>query len=245
VDVDKLIVVRPDYAEQVVDMVENFLYAEDIGLVAVDSLAAMVTTQEADSSAEKANVGGAALAIGKLVRKTTLALNHAERDGRFPTVLYVNQIRLKIGVMFGNPEDMPGGNAPKYQSAMTVRVYGKNVTDNAVSKTKPVRKHTSFVIKKWKVPIIATHGEYEMATVAHKGLAVGEVDDWNTLSTYLKDFGYLEKTKTGWRLLDAQYKTLKEARERVYTDWEFGMGLRNDVIQKVLEHGVEEPADAV
>lgn len=240
VDVDKLIVIRPDYAEQVVDMVENFLYASDIGVVVVDSLAAMVTTQEADSSAEKAVVGGAALAIGKLVRKSTLAMQHAEREGYWPTLIYINQIRFKIGVMFGNPEAMPGGNAPKYQSAMTVRVYGNNIMDNKVSKTKPVRKHTSFVIKKWKVPIVAVGGEYEMATVAHKGLAVGEVDDWNSLSSYLRDHGFLEKTKTGWRLFDETYPTLTAAREKVYTDRDFGLNVRNTVIQKVLQEGVTE-----
>jgi recombination protein RecA len=230
VDVDKLLVLKPDYAEQVVDMVESMLMAEDIGLVAIDSLAAMVTTQEVSSSAEKAIVGGASLAVGKLVRKTTLALSEAGKQGRSPTLIYVNQIRFKVGVMFGDPETMPGGMAPKYQAALQVRLYGKNITDNKISTTVPIGKQTKVVIKKWKVPIVGTHCEYIMVTYPHDGLQIGQTADWGLVSGYLKESGLLSKTgSSGWELFDKKYKTLSACEEKFISDPKFA-GLVKQVV---------------
>ena len=104
VDNDKLVYVLPDYAEQVVDMVEGFLHADDCGVVVIDSLAALITQNETESSAEKAVVGGAGLVVGKLYRKATLAMAQARKEERLPTLIAINQIRHKIGVMFGDPE---------------------------------------------------------------------------------------------------------------------------------------------
>lgn len=241
VDMSKLLVVKPDFAEQAIDMVESFLYAADIGLVVVDSLAALITTNEAEKSAEGAVVGGSALAIGKLVRKSTLAFRAAEKEGRYPTLIYINQTRFKIGVMHGNPEDMPGGNGPKFQSALTLRCYGKNVIDNKVSKTMPVRKHTSVVVRKWKVPIVATNCEYEMVTIPHDGLEVGQVDDWNLIAAYLKDYGLLTKDKGGWTFDGTAYPTQTALREKAASDPLFNLYLKDKVVGAVVAEGLPEP----
>lgn len=239
VDTDKLIVIRPSYAEQLVDMCESFLYTEDCGIVAVDSLAALVTTQEMESSAEKANVGGAGLVIGKLVRKTTLALGEAEKAGRFPSLFYINQIRTKIGVMFGNPETTPGGNAPNFQVGMKLRVYGKNVMDSKVSTVMPVLKETTFAIQKWKVPILGTSGKFSMVTLPHKGLKQGQCDDFNTVSEYLKTFGMFEKgpKDKGWNIVGDHYPTIAEFKEKLYNDHQFGGDIRAAIIERMLKEG--------
>ena len=129
VDNSKLVYALPDYAEQVVDITIALLEAEDIGIVVIDSLAAMAPENEVVSSAEKASVGGSGLIISKFCRKLTTAINQAKRQGRYPLVIAINQIRHKIGVMYGNPETMPGGFAFKFASKMTVRLYGKDVED--------------------------------------------------------------------------------------------------------------------
>jgi recombination protein RecA len=239
VDTDRLIVLYPSYAEQAVDMIEEYLHAEDCGLVVLDSLAAMVTTQEAEKSAEGAIVGGASVAVGKLIRKSTLAFTEAEKAGRSPTLLYVNQTRFKIGVMFGNPETMPGGNAPKFQSALTVRVYGKNLTDTKVSQVMPVMKETTFTIPKWKVPIVAASGVFKMVTYPHAGFVVGEVDDWNTVSQYLRAAGQLEKLGAkGWTMLGETHPTLQACRDRLHDDKAFGLEVRRAIIERVLNDGM-------
>lgn len=104
VDVDSLVRLRPLTAEEAVDMVQAVLLAEDCGLVVVDSLAALITDNEAESEAAKAAVGGASAHIGKMVRKTTQALNKADMQGRSPTLIYVNQTRFKVGFVLGDPE---------------------------------------------------------------------------------------------------------------------------------------------
>ena len=114
----------------------------------IDSLAAMISTQQAEKSAEQSTPGGMSQVVGKLVTKTTLALNEAELAGRFPTLIYINQIRYKIGVMYGSPETTPGGQAPLYQSSVRLRVYGKNVMDNKVSTVLPVIKEVNFTLPK-------------------------------------------------------------------------------------------------
>ena len=239
VDMEKLIVIRPSYAEQLVDMVESLLYADDCGVVAIDSLAALVTTQESASSAEKANVGGSGLVTGKLVRKTTLALGEAEKEGRYPTLFYINQIRFKIGVMFGNPETTPGGNAPNFQAGIRLRVYGKNVMDNKVSTVMPVLKETTFVINKWKCPILAASGKFAMVTHPHNGLEAGQCDDFNTVAEYLKSFGLFEKGPKGkgWVIVGDSYDTIAQFKEKLYTDRKFGTEIRQAIIERLLQEG--------
>lgn len=240
VDTDKLLWMKPEYVEQTIDMVEALLAASDIGLVALDSIAAMITFNEANSDADKAAVGGSSNLVGKLIRKITLRLNQAEKEGRFPTVLCVNQTRYKIGVMMGDPETTPGGNAPKFAAAMRVRTYGKNINDAKISKTMPVLKETQFIIRKWKTPILATHGMYQMVTVPHGGFTVGECQDVNAVLGYMKQCGVLEKIegyKGGWKLMGEEYKTLDPIKKRLVEDKEWGLGIRSGVIKTMMAGG--------
>ena len=239
VDTDRLIVIVPDYAEQCVDMIEEFLYAKDVGLCAVDSLAALATSNEIESSAEKANVGGSSNPVGKLVRKTTTALGVAAKEGRMPTLIYVNQIRHKIGVMFGDPETTPGGNAPRFQISLWLRLYGKNKMDTKVSKVMPVLKEVSFILKKWKVPVLAKDGKFEMAMIPHNDLAIGQCDDWNSVSHHLKELGHVENHggKKGWTVLTEHYDTIGAFRDRLFKDVKFGTEVRSALIARLLEDG--------
>lgn len=240
VDVDKLLVVQPSYAEQVVDWAEKFLRSEDCGLVAIDSIAAMMTTQEAEKSAEGFNPGANAIAVSKLCRRTGVALTDAEKEGRYPTLIYINQIRHKIGVMYGSPETTPGGFAPLFQSAIRLRVYGKNEMDNQVSTVLPVLKEVKFTLPKNKCPIIAAEGKFRMVTVAHNGWQVGECDDWNTVSAYAKTLGFLAKkegSKGGWIMLGEEYHKLDEIEARIRADKLYGNKVRQRIISVLLAQG--------
>lgn len=235
VDTDKVIVLNPNFAEDVVDMAESFLNSDDCGVVAIDSLAAMITTSEAASDAEKAVVGGSSIPVGKLVRKTTHALNTAEKQGRSPTLIYINQTRFKIGVMFGDPTTLPGGNAPRFQSALTIRTFGKNIVDSKISDQFPVRKEITFAVMKNKCPIIATHGKMELVTHPHDGMQIGDVDDFTIVATYLKDLGFFNKhEKKGYDILGTHYPTQNAFADRLREDRVFGNEVRQAVIKTVL-----------
>jgi recombination protein RecA len=200
VDTDKLVVLHPDYAEQTADMIEGLLQSEDVGLVVLDSVAALCTVAEAEKSAEKKQFGGSGAVMGVLTHKSGLAFRQQAKKGRQPALIYITQTRTKMGLVFGDPEPFSGGNAIKFQSQMTVRLSGKNVMIEKISKTMPVIKETSFTIKKWKVAVTAVHGKYALITIPHDGWKAGELNDLDTLEAVLKSYSYMVKVKGGWQV---------------------------------------------
>lgn len=112
---DKLLFTQPDYGEQALDVVEKFV---DLGvrLIVVDSAAALLPLDELEANMEKAHIGLQARMMSKFLRKTTPKIAKSNS-----TVLFINQTRQKIGVMFGNPETTPGGNALKFYSSIRLR----------------------------------------------------------------------------------------------------------------------------
>lgn len=211
IDNDKLVYVLPDFAEQVVDIVQDILIADDVGVVVIDSLAALITNNEDISSADKAVVGGTGLVIGKLYRKATMSLSRAKRLNKFPTLIAINQVRQKIGVMYGDPSVMPGGNAFKFASSLTVKLRGKNIVDPKIDGKLSAFKQVFGTVQKWKVPITSQSFEYLMATVNNDeyGLNVGIVEDYKSVENHLIDMGLLGKTENGkmWHLFDSEFKT--------------------------------------
>lgn len=244
VDTDKLVVFRPTYAEQVIDIMEGFCWANDAGLIVLDSIAAMMTVTEFESSGEKQSYGGASLPISKMIRKTTSALNKSPSK---PTIIYINQVRTKIGVMYGNPVTMPGGAFPKFQSAMTIRLHGKNEMDTKISKTLPVAKHVIATIEKWKVPILAARAEYDLAMVPHKGLRPGQSDWFNTFKGLATEYGILEKATgkgaKGWECFGQNWPTLKELKEELYSQPGMTAAVTSDLIDALSRAGGLLPED--
>lgn len=222
VDMTKVIVLRPDYGEQIVDSMVEFLSASDCGLVGLDSIATIITTQEITSSAEKALVGSNALLMNKMVRQTTSALGQAEKIGNWPTLIMINQIRFKIGVMYGDPETVPGGNAQHFQASIKLRTYAKDIMDESVSKKLPVRKGMSVVVKKWKVPITAKKAEFEVVMIPHAGYKSGQcMKEWNTIYAMAQAHGLLSKEGSKWQFDGKEYLTLKAIKEQFQGDSSF------------------------
>lgn len=235
VNTDELIVLRPGFAEKAVDLIEAFLMTDDCGLVVVDSIAALMSTSEGEASAERANVGGTSTPITKLYRKTTHIFGEAEKLGRFPTLIYINQITFKIGVVYGNPETFPGGQKPKYQSSMILRVYGTNVEDAKINQFLPIAKDVKFIVKKHKYPVLQTTGDFRMITVPYAGFHVGECDDYSTIKAYLEQLGLLEKAdKKGWTIMGEHYDIQETFKSRYRTDPKFAQVVRQKIAKESL-----------
>jgi recombination protein RecA len=239
VDTERLIVILPECAEQAVNFIESFIYADDVSLIVLDSIAALITSNELESDAEKAAVGGASLLIGKLYRKVIVSFSKMTNSGATPpTFLAINQIRTKIGVMFGNPETQPGGNPPKFASAMTVRVSGKNIVDPKLSTVVPSFKEVNCVLHKWKAPILGTSAVYSMQMIDAGGNIAGHVSDWTTICAYLKELDYLTKgEKGGWVLSGTHYATQQAAKEALYSDPDLLAELKGLIISELRERG--------
>lgn len=243
VDVDNLVFVQPDNAEQMVDIVEGILHTDDVSVVVVDSLAALITQHEIDKSAEDAIVGRTGLVINKFYRRVSRALGAARRAGRQPTLLVINQIRYKIGVVYGNPETMPGGPSFKFASSMTIRFHGKDIMDSAVSTTLPAYKEINISIRKYKVPILAKKAVMQIALqpIEGYGLVVGQAYDWNTLRSYLKSMDFFVKNKKGWELTHpgtgeiTLYPKQDDLKDAVFNDATWGQELKSALIEAMMK----------
>lgn len=238
VDTDALIVVKPFFAEQAIDIMEAFIYADDVSMIVLDSIAMLATQNEIESSVEKASVGGASLLVGRWFKKMVSAFNSmAGENKQAPALVAINQIRTKIGVMFGDPETMPGGNGVKFSSSLTIRCYGKNIMDNKIHPAMPAFKEVNFIVKKWKVPILQINGVFKMQMVDGGGFQAGYVADWNTVQAYLKELELLAQTKAGWIFDGVAYKTLAELKDYLYADIVRITSVRQHIIDMVMARG--------
>lgn len=117
VDVDELLVSQPDYGEQALEITEMLVRSGAIDVVIVDSVAALVPKNEIDGAMGDATVGAQARLMSQALRKLAGVINKTNT-----TIIFINQLREKIGVMFGNPETTTGGRALKFFSSMRIDV---------------------------------------------------------------------------------------------------------------------------
>lgn len=130
VDLDQLFVARAEAGEDVVDIVDGGIRSGNFDIIVVDSLAALTPQEEIDGSAADKQMGAQARLIGKALRKFT-AGQLAAAAHCIPTVLMSNQIRMKIGVVYGNPETSPGGKAPEFYAATMAKVKRTEIVEAA------------------------------------------------------------------------------------------------------------------
>jgi recombination protein RecA len=245
VDVDILIFVVPSNAEQAVDIFEGLVQADDVSIVVLDSLAALVTVHELGSDAEKAMVGTAGLLINKFYRKLTHALNENRKAGNSQQLYLINQIRFKVGVMFGDPETMPGGPSFKFASSLTIRLYGKDVMVEKVNKALPAYKEINAIIKKWSIPVVQRNFKMMVAMmpIPEFNLKVGGVYDWKTVLAYLKTYDLLVKTKGGWGITDAstgevaEFPTQDAIEQKMFDDPDFAALIKDMIVDVVIKKG--------
>ena len=233
--IDELVVMHPDTAEQTVDIVEAVLYADDVGIVVLDSLGAMTTENEIQSGADKMTLGGASLIVGKMIRKAVAAMNSQKKQGFMPTLVLINQVRIKIGVMFGDPETMPGGNAVRFASSLSVRLYGKDKIIKEVHSSLPAFKEVSAIIKKWKVPVVSRSFEYELCLVPHDGLNLLDSPSWGTVSSFLKKHGVIRKEGLKWFCDDVEFPTLGAIQQAYETTPELRLALQQEVVKREMQ----------
>ncbi len=117
VDVDNLLISQPDYGEQALEITEILMRSGGIDVIVIDSVAALVPRAEIDGNVGDQHVGLQARLMSHAMRKFTGLINRTNT-----VVIFINQIRMKIGVMFGNPETTTGGNALKFYSSIRIDI---------------------------------------------------------------------------------------------------------------------------
>jgi len=117
VDTDNLLVSQPDNGEQALEIAETLVRSNAVDLVVVDSVAALVPQAEIEGDMGDSHMGLQARLMSQALRKLTGVINKSKA-----TVIFINQIRMKIGVMFGNPETTTGGNALKFYASVRMDI---------------------------------------------------------------------------------------------------------------------------
>lgn len=157
VNMEELIISQPDNGEQALEITEKLIGSGEINIIVIDSVAALTPKAEIDGAMGEAKIGLHARLMSQAMRKLTGIISNNE-----VIVIFINQLREKIGVMFGSPEFTPGGNALKFYSSIRLDCRRRAVLKNKDDKDVADGNTTVVKVKKNKVAPPFTQAEFDI-----------------------------------------------------------------------------------
>lgn len=177
VDIDELILSQPDSGEQALEITEVLIKSGAIDLIVIDSVAALVPQAELDGEMSDSSIGLQARLMSKAMRKLSGVMNRSAC-----TAIFINQLREKVGIMFGNPETTPGGRALKFYSSVRLDVrrseaikQGTDIIGNKV-KVKVVKNKVAPPFKVAQIEIMYGEGVSHLGEVISLGVDYDIID---------------------------------------------------------------------
>ena len=218
VDINELLLAQPDTGEQALEICEALVRSEAVNIVVIDSVAALVPQAEIDGEMGDAHVGLQARLMSHALRKLGGTINKTKT-----TAIFINQLREKVGVMFGNPETTPGGRALKFYSTIRMDVRRSEAIKNG---DKLIGNKTTIKVVKNKVA-----PPFRTATV---DIMYGEgVSKTGELVDLASEAGVMEKAGAWY-----SYKGEKigQGKENVKNFLRVHPEIMNEIDKKVREH---------
>ncbi len=231
VDIDNLYISQPDSGEQALEITETMVRSGAIDIVVVDSVAALVPKAEIDGEMGDAHVGLQARLMSQALRKLTAVISKSNC-----TVIFINQLREKVGVMFGNPETTTGGRALKFYSSVRLDVRR---TETLKQNGEAIGNHTKVKVVKNKIAPPFKEAEFDI--MYGKGISyTGDVLDLAAGANIVQKSG-------AWYQYESQ--KIGQGRENAKQYLADNPAMLEEIAHKVrvhygLEPGAEENADA-
>ena len=215
VDIDQLIVSQPDTGEQALDIMEALVRSGAIDIIVLDSVAAMVTKAEIDGDMGDSHVGVQARLMSSAMKKLTAVISKSNT-----VAIFINQIREKIGVMFGNPETTPGGRALKFYSSVRIEVRkGEAIKDGADTvgsrtKCKVIKNKVAPPFKSCEFDMIFGHGISRTGEILDYAIELGFVKKSGAWFSY-NDMRIGQGRENAKKFIDENEDIRKELEEKI------------------------------
>lgn len=188
VDVNNLLLSQPDYGEQALEIVDTLVRSNALDVIVIDSVAALVPRSEIEGEMGDAQMGVQARLMSQALRKITGAVNRSRT-----CVIFTNQLRSKIGVMFGNPETTTGGNALKFYASVRMDIRrisaiknGEEVIGNR-TKVKVVKSKVAPPFKQVEFDIMYNEGISKSGDLIDLAVDQGIIKKSGAWFTYVED----------------------------------------------------------
>lgn len=242
VNVDDLIVIEASGIEEYIDITYEVLQAEEIGFCLFDSVGAAISKAELENAADASNMGKAANIITKLAKKFKQALINENKAGHQLTMLYINQKRMNLKQMFGNPESIGGGEAIKHEQSLLLRCGNLSLQDKEKqykAKDKSGERDTAtkhnVSVTRTKVYTLGAKAEY-LRSVDYIHPDLGRLDgkpiDYKFLVAQAREAGILGDDPKKYVFMDREYKTLLELTRQLHSDFQDKLFMSMMIVEK-------------
>ncbi|MFV0289135.1 MAG: recombinase RecA [Mycoplasmatales bacterium] len=217
VDTKNLILSQPDSGEQALEIADTLIRSQSVDIIVVDSVAALVPQVELDGEMSDHTVGVQARLMSKALRKMAGVINQSE-----VIVIFINQLREKVGIMFGNPETTTGGRALKFYSSVRIDIR----------KADTIKKGTDIIGTKSRIKVIKNKvappfRQVEVDIIYGKGISkISEIID------IAVDLGILDKSGS-WYAYEGE--KLGQGKENVKNLLEQDMALTEEIEKKIKD----------
>lgn len=244
VNMDSLYVGSGNYGESYINMAESAIQAEDCGLVIIDGLAALIPESELTAPMEDNFVATQARMVSRGVRKMKQRLVQERKKGHPVALLVTNQMRHKIGQMFGSPETMPGGFAMKHEFSLLLRCVHKAMKKEGVdakfmdtSRQKNTAQRFAFSVKKTKVLTLAGIGEYVRVTepIPEIGLMKGQISDHVTVYNLAREYEIIKKVTKGYDVDGSVFAKVEDIKDHWKANFQDYLKVQHAVIRAAKE----------